>query len=467
MRNGFLGCVVMLAGFGAAAAQPAGPMPAMPFVMSPPPGMGYGPPPGMPYAPPPQPAMPFVMPPPPGMEAPGTPAPMLPPGMEAPMPAPPDGPPPGSDGADDAADGERPHWCDHFWADADFLLWWIKAAHTPTLLTRGSAGDAVPGALGQPGTSSLFGGDLAYDARPGGRFSVGAWLAEENGYRFGLQGDFFFLGQGSINFNASSSGTPVLAQPFLDPNTNAERATLIAFPGQQSGQFSASLSSRLWGAEVETRTEAVDTGVIHIDTLFGLRYLEFLESLDVGSASAFVNPDPLLGGVTIAQSDRFAASNFFYGAEIGADGRADFGPLSLRLMGKVAFGDTHEVVGVGGSTTLTTTLGGGSTTIPTGSLALPTNSGRHGREAFTVVPEGRFTVGYAVTKHVSATVGYSFLYASDVLRPGDQVDSEINRTQIPPPIGPGALVGPARPAFPFHETDFWAQGVNLGLEFRY
>ena len=308
---------------------------------------------------------------------------------------------------------------------------------------------------------------MAYDARPGGRFELGGWVAEENGYRFGLQADFFFLAQGSINFNAASPGTPVLAQPFLDANANAERATLLAFPGQQSGQFSASLSNRLWGAEVETRSEAVDTGVIHIDTLFGLRYLEFLESLDVGSASVFASPDPLLAGVTIAQSDHFAASNYFYGAEIGADGRADFGPLSVRLMGKVAFGDTHQVIDVNGSTTLTTPLGGGSTTIPSGSLALPSNKGRYSREVFTVVPEGRFGLGYALTKHVSATLGYSLLYDSNVLRPGDQVDHEINRTQIPPPIGPGALVGPARPAFSFHETDFWAQGLDVGLEFRY
>jgi hypothetical protein len=28
-------------------------------------------------------------------------------------------------------------------------------------------------------------------------------------------------------------------------------------------------------------------------------------------------------------------------------------------------------------------------------------------------------------------------------------------------------VGPARPAFGFRETDFWAHGVNFGLEFKY
>ena len=459
MRNGFLGCVVMLAGIGVVAAQPPGPMPAMPFVMAPPPGM--------PYALPPQPAMPFVMPPPPGTQLPVQ-APGLepPPGMPAPLP-PPDQAPPGADDGDAGADetGERPHLSKCVWADADFILWWIKGARTPTLLTTGSPTDAFPGALGQPGTSPLFGGDLDSKAFPGGRFDFGWWMAEENGYRFGLQGDIFFLGRQSKTFSAASAGTPVLAQPFFDVNANGERASLLAFPGLQSGQFGAALSSRLWGAEVETRSEAVDTGVIHIDTLCGLRYLEFLESLDVSESTTFTGP-PVLAGVAIQQSDRFAAGNFFYGAEIGADGRAECGPLELRLLWKVAFGATHEAIRISGATNASTPLGG-STTAMSGFLALPSNMGHYAREEFTVVPETAVTVGYAVTKHLHATVGYHFLYVSDVLRPGDQIDHALNVTQIPAPLGPGALVGPARPAFSFNGTDFWAQGLDVGLEFRY
>jgi hypothetical protein len=452
MRNGLLGCVVILTGVGVAVGQPPGALPAAPFVMAPSPGAGYAPPQAaMPYALPAQPALPFVMPAPPGL---------FPPTMMPPVSA--DG---GADG-DDSGSDERPHLCDHFWANAEMLLWWIKSTHTPTLLTTGSPADAFPGAFGQPGTSPLFGGDLAYNLRPGGHFDLGFWLSEENGYHFGVQGEYFFLGQGRINFSGSSTGSPVLAQPFLDANTNVESSSLLAFPGLQSGQFTAALSSRLWGAEVETRTEAVDTGVIHIDGLTGLRYLEFLENLDLGETTTLTGPGGALTGLAINQTDSFRTANYFYGAEIGADGRAEFGPVSLRLLAKVAFGDTHETASVGGTTAVATGAGA-ATTSRSGFLALPTNSGRFGRDIFTVVPEAGFTVGYALTKHIHATAGYSFLYATDVLRPGDQIDHSLNITQIPPPIGPGMLTGPAHPAFPFHETDFWAQGVNVGLEFQY
>ncbi|HET7719587.1 MAG TPA: BBP7 family outer membrane beta-barrel protein, partial [Acidimicrobiales bacterium] len=63
--------------------------------------------------------------------------------------------------------------------------------------------------------------------------------------------------------------------------------------------------------------------------------------------------------------------------------------------------------------------------------------------------------------------GYTVLYWSSVVRPGDQVDLLVNASQIPSNLLPTGLVGPARPAVLFRDTDFWAQGVNLSLEVRY
>ena len=49
-----------------------------------------------------------------------------------------------------------------------------------------------------------------------------------------------------------------------------------------------------------------------------------------------------------------------------------------------------------------------------------------------------------------------------VARAGEQIDFVVNSNQVAPPI-PG---GPARPAFNFNGSDFWAQGLNFGLEFK-
>jgi hypothetical protein len=60
-------------------------------------------------------------------------------------------------------------------------------------------------------------------------------------------------------------------------------------------------------------------------------------------------------------------------------------------------------------------------------------------------------------------VGYSFIYWSRVARAVDQIDRDVNITQQPP----GPFVGAPRPEFILRTTDFWAQGLNFGLEWKF
>jgi hypothetical protein len=89
------------------------------------------------------------------------------------------------------------------------------------------------------------------------------------------------------------------------------------------------------------------------------------------------------------------------------------------------------------------------------------------------VPEAGLKVGYRLTPWASVFVGYTFLYASAVVRPGAQIDRNINTTQgmaFQAPQTPAptlALEGPARPAVRVRESDFWAQGLNIGVSLSY
>src|SRR5579863_8341068 len=80
-----------------------------------------------------------------------------------------------------------------FWFQSDYLLWWTKNAPLPApLVTSGSASDAVPGALGQPGTQVIYGGQsVDLGAANGWRLDTGVWLDHEQ--RFGLEAGFFIL----------------------------------------------------------------------------------------------------------------------------------------------------------------------------------------------------------------------------------------------------------------------------------
>ena len=98
-----------------------------------------------------------------------------------------------------------------------------------------------------------------------------------------------------------------------------------------------------------------------------------------------------------------------------------------------------------------------------GYFATPTNFGERTRDVFAVVPEAGLTLGYRLTPAVSIVAGYTFIYASDVVRAPNQINRTVNYSSgVPAPP-----TGPQEPSFKFKSSDFWAQGLNAGVAFRF
>jgi len=360
-----------------------------------------------------------------------------------------------------------------FYASAEYLLWWTRPANLPPLVTTGTT--ASQGILGQPGTAVLFGGSAVdFGGQSGGRFTAGYWLNCDE--TVAVQGSLFFLGQQSVGFNVNSNLFPVLARPFFEINPGpqmGEFRQLTAFPNLFTGALSASTATRLWGAEVDARCKGCCGTycdcTYRIDWLAGVRYLELNDTLHVDEAIQFspgVLPSLPSGGTGFV-FDSFGTRNQFYGAQVGTDIQLRHERWSLNIKAKVAVGDTRETVNINGGQLLVNP-GVGTTSFQGGLLALPSNIGHFTRDEFGVVPEIGIQVGYNFTDHFRAFVGYNFLYWSDVLRAGDQVDRNIDVTQIPNFNAPGAVpVGQTRPAVLFRETSFWAQGLTVGVEWQY
>jgi len=140
--------------------------------------------------------------------------------------------------------------------------------------------------------------------------------------------------------------------------------------------------------------------------------------------------------------------------------------VAIDFHGKVALGQMHQGVDVNGATDVLRP-DGSMTIFQGGLLALRSNIGRYQRDELAFMPELGLDVGLQLTRHLKLYAGYSFLWINTVARAGEQIDPVINVTQFPILSGAGPLVGPARPAFNFNGTDFWAQGLNFGLELRY
>jgi hypothetical protein len=129
---------------------------------------------------------------------------------------------------------------------------------------------------------------------------------------------------------------------------------------------------------------------------------------------------------------------------------------------KVAIGGSDHQATVDGRTVITDDEDE-VTTVNGGLLALGTNIGEYGWDDFTVVSEVGVTLRRELGCGWVGRVGYTLIHWGDVARAGEQIDSSINPTQIPP----DTLDGAPRPEFPYATSSFWAQGLTLGLEYSF
>jgi Putative beta barrel porin-7 (BBP7) len=354
------------------------------------------------------------------------------------------------------------------WAEADYLLWWMKGASLPPLVTTSPAGtpQARAGVLGVPGTVVLFGGsDVNADLHSGGRFTLGTWL--DDSQRFGIEGDYFLLESKAAGFSASSGGNPILARPFFDVLSNRAASELVALPGLSTGSVSATASSTgLVGADALLSANLCCGCNYRLDAIGGYRFLRLADRLGITEDLTSTGPPGTTGapvGTAIEVADRFDTVNEFHGFDLGLRGEVRDGPWILQGRAQMAVGNNHEVLDVNGATTVTEP-GMAPVTRPGGLLALDSNVGQLSRDRTVVIPEFGVKVGYQVTPCLRVCAGYSLLYWGEVARAGSQLDLNVNPRLLPPVTEP---VGPLRPAPRFEESNFWAQGIDVGVELRY
>jgi hypothetical protein len=197
-----------------------------------------------------------------------------------------------------------------------------------------------------------------------------------------------------------------------------------------------------------------------IDATLGWRYYQLNEGLSIQEDLTSLNTN---NPGSFVLNDRFRTLNQFNGAELGVQWAGRRGYWSLDMLMRLGIGNTRQRVQIDGTTT--TTQNGVTTAANGGLLAQRTNIGTYDRNQFGIAPELGATLGYQVTQHLRLTAGYSFIYWSNVVRPGDQIDTTVNPNLLPPenPTQTAFL----NPRFAFRETDYWVQGLSLGGEYRW
>jgi hypothetical protein len=202
---------------------------------------------------------------------------------------------------------------------------------------------------------------------------------------------------------------------------------------------------------------------LRADFLVGYRYGKLEDRVIIAEDLVSIDQS---GGVipdtTIDLNDSFETENTFNGVMFGVMAMQNLGCWDLEGVAKVAIGGVRSTVAINGAT-ITTVPGTSPEVTPGGLLALPTNIGDRTEDTFGGMTELGVRMTYRFAPCWRASVGYTCVYWYHVARAGEQIDTTLDLTQLPP----GELDGQTRPLFHWVTDGFWAQGLNVGLEYQF
>jgi Putative beta barrel porin-7 (BBP7) len=367
----------------------------------------------------------------------------------------------------------------HWYLNSKFLLWFVKAQPTNVPYLSTSA-PQDSGLAGRPTTTLLHSrSDLGYNLFSGFQINGGWYRGADR--RYGLDfGGMMFERKSNVFFAQSdTNGIPVIARPFVDASTGGPAVLTVAQQGLASGAALVSTSNEMFGAEANLlanlyRSCPEDACKWTIDGLFGFRYFELHEDLQIrtqstilGGGSPRFNGAAIFNPAIVSVTDIFDVYNRFYGGQIGTRATVDCGEWSFGFSSKLAFGVMNQVLDVNGRSDLLDLSRSLSASSVGGLYANALNVGRYRNDEFAVIPEFGLSIGRNWSSWLTTGIGYNYLYINRVSRPGNAVTNVVNPAIIPTSqsFGAGAVV--PVPNRVLAQDEFWAQGVTFQMIVKY
>lgn len=383
-----------------------------------------------------------------------------------------------------------------FYASAEYLFWWMKSAPLPLpIVSSGPGNTDVEGLVSSKADSTyiLYGSPWPFGiggnnkqnfpAFSGTRLSLGGYF--DDNQRFGLEGSAFLFEHKSAGFSAASDSTGVPRYHLLAKNavyyagtTNfvpagLEDALPISVDGSIAGHIEITNTLRLWGAGATGFFTFYRSNSLELTAVGGFRYLDLYEAFDLSmTLNGFgIDQGKNYAGQSGTLADHFQTRNQFYGGTLGLRSRYNYGSWSIDASLRVSLGTNHDVLNVAGYfTDANFPFTGQANKGTEGFYAQPANEGRMMQNRFSVVPEVQIKATYAFTSWLRASVGYEYLYMTNVIRPADQIDRNV-------PVGQtfqqnGGLKGipdisTIYPTKQFNLRDFYANGLTFSVELRF
>lgn len=354
------------------------------------------------------------------------------------------------------------------WARLDYLHWWMTRQPIGVPLVTSNTPPAI-GAIGEPGTTVLFGAGSGQQPNigpfNGTRVTIGGWL--EKNFDYGWEFGGFVLERRSSTFAASSPGGAAvnLAIPFnaTEPFNGNPAGESSLNAGGVPSNANVHLTSQLWGLELNELAYVGAGENWYLTIVLGMRYLNMNENLTL----TYTTFDTI-GGGSIAVTDGFGTHNQFFAGQLGWRTGGTLGRFTFDSTAMFLCGPMRQVLNIAGATTVAGSgFGFAGGTTDAGIFAQPSNIGNHTRGVISYGTELQFKMGYAITRNIQPYIAYNALFINNVARPGNQIDRNINVTQQPFFVPPGTLIGDAAPLATIRGSDLWVHGLQLGIELRY
>jgi hypothetical protein len=274
----------------------------------------------------------------------------------------------------------------------------------------------------------------------------------------GVGGRFLISQTDEVSFSRASDagGLPVLARPFYDEFSGQLNAVLASNPPPPPGflivgEVADQARNDLMNLDAYLRVLLYQYDDRRLDLLIGYQFSEIRDSLSLRTTN----------DLPAAFHDRFSAANSFHGAGLGLQGEYRYGGLTFSMLSKLGFGNMHREVRIAGE---------GQAPSLGGILAQPSNIGTYNDDVFSFVPEVELKMLYEVAENLELSVGYSFVYWTDVALAGDQIDTVDFGGRVWPRSDRRwiqGLPGVDAPAFDgINDGGFWAQGLTFGVTLK-
>lgn len=358
------------------------------------------------------------------------------------------------------------------WGNLEYVMYWIRPAQIKgplvmtTVVPENLANSTTVGSVIDPNAAIVLGyQDVNFGTFIGMRTTGGFWFDRCQNY--GYQGSFFLLEQRSQTF-VGAGGTGPAAQPAFTVPFNSvgpgplvgETAAVVAGPFADLtvlGTVGMNIRSQLFGGDADLLANWWKGEFWRIDGVLGYKYLNLDETLTFRTV--------VLNQSEGRTTDVFQNINAFNGGEIGTKVTYSLSNLGFEGIAKFAIGGTHQIDEFSGASIQPLNFGGKA--VPGGFFVLDSNMGRETHNRFSTVTDLGCNIWYEWNASVRTYVGCNYLYWTNILRPGNQIDRNINPNLSPTFGGDATGVGLRLPRRINVETDFWALGLSLGMSFTW